>query len=374
MAETSEVVIVGGGIVGCATAYFLAKKGVRATIIEKEEVARFASGFSAGLLNPIHGYQVPGLLEALSLESFRIHLGLAEQVKAETGIDPAFRPSGCIWVMFNEAEAGELLDVFNLAQKYEGFSARWLDAQEVKSIEPRLSPRVMGALCIEGMRQVSSYEYTLALSKAAEKYGATIRRGAVEGLREAGGRVTGVVLEDGEVACEKVLLAMGPWTGQVEGWLGTRVPVEPLKGQILRLELEGPPMKYLFERVGGGYVSYKPDGLVWVGTTEERVGFDDSPTQEARESIMAHAQETMPALSEARVALQTACLRPASEDGLPIIGEVPGRDGVYLSTGAGRKGILLGPAMAQATADLIATGRTDIPIGPFSLGRFLRPA
>jgi glycine oxidase len=165
---------------------------------------------------------------------------------------------------------------------------------------------------------------------------------------------------------------MGPWTGQAGSWLGIPVPVVPLKGQILRLELAGPPLDYALYHSGGGYISSKPDGLTWVGTTEERVGFDDRSTEAARQSIMKGALEVMPVLSEARLALQTACLRPLSEDGLPIIGEVPGWEGVYLSTGAGRKGILLGPAMAQAIADLVTEGHTSLPVEPFSPGRFAR--
>ena len=370
MAEKAEVVIVGGGVVGCATAYFLARKGVKATIIEKEAVGSCASGFAAGLLNPLNGHGIPGPLEHLAQEGFQMHLHLADEIKAETGVDPQFRSLPTIWAVFNEAEAEEVLELFQLAQRLDGFPARWLDGQEVKSLEPRLSPRIIKAMCVEGTRQVESYQYTLALAEAAKKYGATIREGTVQGLRQSNGRVSGVMLEGEEVACEKVVLAMGPWTGQIESWLGIPVPIGPLKGQILRLELTGPPLEHVFYRSGGGYVSSKPDGLIWVGTTEERVGFDDRPTPEARESIMKGAVEIMPVLSEARLALQTACLRPVSEDGLPIIGEVPGWEGVYVATGAGRKGILLGPAMAQAISDLVATGHTNLPIEPFSPGRF----
>ena len=370
MAEKAEVVIVGGGILGCATAYFLARKGVKATIIEKEAVASCASGFSAGLLNPLSGNGIPGPVEPLAKESFRMHLRLPDELKAETGVDPQLQPLSCIWVAFDDAEAEGFTELFQLAKRSEGFPARWLDGHEVRSLEPRVSPRVEKAMHIEGPRQVDSYKYTLALAQAAEKYGATIRNGTIQGLRRANGRVSGVVLSGGEVACEKVVLAMGPWMGQVESWLGFPVPVGPLKGQILRLELAGPPLEHSFYRSGGGYVSYKPDGLTWIGTTEERVGFDDRPTPEARDSIMKRAAETIPDLSQARLSLQTACLRPLSGDGLPIIGEVPGWEGVYLATGTGRKGILLGPAMGQATADLVTTGHTDLPIEPFSPSRF----
>ena len=372
MARAAEVVIVGGGIVGCATAYFLARAGVGTTLIEKEAVGSCASGFAAGLLDPMRGDGVPGPLEPLCLESFRMHLRLADEVFGETGVDPQFRPMASIWTAFSEAESPELPDLFDTAQRLEGFSARWLDGSDLRSLEPRLSPNITRALYVEGLRQVACYEYTLALVKAAERYGATVRHGAVRGLRHSGRRISGIDIGGEEVPCDKVVLAMGPWTGQVGAWLGTPVPVEPLKGQILRLKLAGPPLGHTIYPSGGGYISSKPDGLIWAGTTEEHVGFDDRSTPEARDSIMRDALTVMPTLSGARVALQTACLRPASEDGLPILGAAPGWDGVYLATGAGRKGILLAPAMAQATADLVTTGHTELPIAPFHPDRFTR--
>ena len=372
MAPKAEVVIVGGGVVGCATAYFLAKEGVKATIIERESVAGCASGFAAGLLNPLNGHGIPGPLEPLARESFRLHSHLSDEVKAETGVDPRLRTLSCIWLAVKEEEVEEFRELFRLAQRLEGFPARWLDGDEVRSLEPRVSPDVIKGMCVEGIKQVESYEYTLGLCEAAEKYGATIRHGTVQGIQETEGRVSGVVLAGEVVACEKVVLSMGPWTGQVESWLGIPVPIGPLKGQILRLELAGPPLEHAFYSSGGGYVSSKPDGLIWVGTTEEQVGFDDRPTAEARETIMNRSLELFPILSQARLVLQTACLRPVSTDGMPIIGEVPDWNGVYLATGAGRKGILLGPVMARSIADLITTGRTDLPIQPFSPGRFAK--
>ena len=373
MGEVAEVVIVGGGVVGCATAYLLAKDGVPATLVEREAIGSCASGFAAGLLDPLHGYGIPGPLERLTQESFRMHLSMADELKADAGVDLEYGRLPCLWVALNDAEAQELEEIHQLALRAEGFSTRWLDAEEARSLEPRLSPGVLGAVCVEGMSQVASYEYTLGLAKAAEKYGATIKCGTVKGLRRSNGRVSGVLLAGGEeIATEQVVLAIGPWTEASAEWLGFPVPVGPLKGQILRLDLEGPSLEYVLYRCGGGYVSSKPDGLIWVGTTEERVGFDDCPTMEARESIMRGAVEIMPKLSEARLVRQTACLRPASEDGLPIIGEVPGWQGVYLATGAGRKGILLAPAIARAVSDMITCGHTGLPIEGLSPDRFAK--
>ena len=370
MADTSEVVIVGGGIVGCATAYLLAKAGLKPTLIEKGDVGNCASGFSAGLLNPLHGSGIPGPLEDLARASFRLHSTLAAEVKEQTGIDHQFRPVPSIYLSFDDAQAETARRVLGLADKAEGFVSRWVDGPEVLSIEPRIAPGVVGGAYVEGTVQVDSYQYTHALLQAARDQGADVRCGAVQGLRSSGGRVSAVVLEEDEVSCGSVVLSMGPWSGEAAGWLGRPVPVWPLKGQILRLRLPGPQPPCLLSGPGGEYVSPKPDGTTWIGTTEERVGFDDAPTTEAREAILKDVMELMPAVGEGELVRQTACLRPASDDGMPVLGTVPGWDGVYMATGAERKGILLSAAMARVTADLVCNGSTDLDIRRFSLERF----
>ena len=144
-----------------------------------------------------------------------------------------------------------------------------------------------------------------------------------------------------------LFLAMGPWTGEVEGWLGVPVPVSPLKGQILRMEVEGPPMQCSVH-YNSNYVGPKADGLVWAGTTEERVGFNNEPTEEARETILKEVGAFFPAVTSGKVVRQTACLRPVAPDGLPVIGQVTGWDGVYLSTGGWSQGDYPQPVHGQA--------------------------
>jgi glycine/D-amino acid oxidase-like deaminating enzyme len=123
---------------------------------------------------------------------------------------------------------------------------------------------------------------------------------------------------------------------------------------------------------GGNYATTKEAGLVYLGTTEERVGFDNGTTTEARDSILRFGVGFASVLEQAELVEQTACLRPLSADGLPIIGEAPGVDGVYLATGHGRQGILMSTATGQAMADLIVDGATDcIDLAPFDPARFV---
>lgn len=370
MGKRPEVVVIGAGVVGCATAYFLAKRGVRTTLVERKSVGGCASGFAAGLLNPLNGHGIPGPIEALAQEGFRLHLELADALTDETGIDTQLRPISGIWVAFDDEESRALSELFRLSQRLDGFPARWMDDAEVRSLETRVTPTAFTAMGVEGTRQIDSFRHTQALAQAAEKHGAATMHGELEGLHRSNGKVSAVVVSGETMECEGVVLAMGPWTGMAGSLLGTRVPVGPLKGQILRLKLDGPPLEHAFYDAHGGYVAPKPDGLTWAGTTEEEVGFDDLPTPDAGRSIIRGASRIIPALEGAEWALQTACLRPVTEDGMPIIGEAPGCEGLYLATGAGRKGILLGPTMGRIIADLITSGRTDLPIESFSPARF----
>ncbi len=371
MAENTDVVIIGGGAAGCSVAYYLSLAGVKATVIEREGIGTQASGFSAGGLNPLEGTNIPGPLGSLAIESFRMHRQLWSELQDSTGIDYEGRVIDLVKVAFQDSDLTELeesLRLFNAAQD-DGFSAHWLERQDLLELEPRISPSAIKGLFARGNAALDSYKYTLALATAAEAKGAIFRSGTVQGLRRTGGRVTGVSIGSQEIACGQLVLAAGPWSREAEGWLNISLPVDPLKGEILRLEVPGAPISQDFSG-GGGSLHPKPDGLVWCGTTEEWLGFDKNLSESARQSILRGAVTLMPQMADSVLSLQTACLRPVTPDWLPIIGRAPGWDNVFLTTGAGKKGILLSPAMGKATADLITEGRTSLSIETCNPQRF----
>ena len=372
MVETSEVVIVGGGAAGCAVAYYLAKSGVKSTIIESQGVAAEASGYAAGGLYPLQGTGIPGPLGPFAWESFQMHFKLWEDLKEETGLDFQGRTVSSIRVAFEEADIGDMESTLETVSAAEGFEAHWLDAGEIRDLDPRITPKAVGGLYSRGNGGVDSYQYTVALAEAAKKRGAKFLQGRVCGLEHAGGRVTGVQLEDRMVSCDWVVLAMGPWSRQAEPWLGAYIPVDPLKGEILRLGLAGPPLAYDLSG-GGGSLYAKPDGQVWCGATEEWRGFDRQISESARRSILERAVKLIPELNQAPIVMHTACLRPVTPDGLPIIGQLPGYSNVYLATGAGKKGILLSPGTGQAIGGLVTDGDTQLTIGNFAPQRFCTP-
>jgi glycine/D-amino acid oxidase-like deaminating enzyme len=297
-----------------------------------------------------------------------MHLSLWDELRDSTGIDYEGRMVSLLKLAFEEGELAELRETEEAFNRVEGFKADRLNSQEVVRLEPRISPGVLSGVFASGNAALDSYKYTIALSESAAKLGASVRAGVVQGLERDKRRVTGVMLQDGTITCGHVVLAMGPWARQAEAWLDGYIPVDPLKGEIMRLSMATP----LAQDISGAGASLysKPDGLVWCGGTEEWRGFDRQPSDSARESILQRAIRLIPDLTEASLVQHTACLRPVTPDWLPIIGRMPGWDNVYLATGAGRKGILLSPAMGKAIADLITEDETQLPVSAFGPERF----
>ncbi|MCZ6875531.1 MAG: FAD-dependent oxidoreductase [bacterium] len=371
MTSSRDVVIIGGGIVGVVTAYLLGKAGIKSVIIERDSVGSHASGFAYGGLSPLGGHGIPGPIAETAQEGMRLHREFADRLPEETGVNIEFRLRPSLNLAFTEQEVQHAQAALAWQQQQPGFSVRWLDAAEAKAVEGRIADQVLGAVLIDGTADVEPYRLVLALTRAAENLGVTVRHGNVIGLQRQGERVTGVVLEHGEIACGTVVLAVGPWSADTAAWLNIPVEVRPLKGQILRLHAPGPALQCSIGW-GGNYATTKPDGLLWTGTTEEEAGFNENPTTEGRDQIIASLLNMLPSMTDARLAQHTACLRPLAADENLLLGPVPDWQGVYMATGAGRKGILLGPAMGQAIVDLITQGASKLAIEAFRPDRFAK--
>ena len=365
----SDVVIVGGGIVGMATAYYLARSSVPSVVVERDAIGSHASGFAYGGLSPLTGFGIPGPHAEIAQASMRLHHELAESLVEETGTEIEFRVRSSLALALTETDSRRLQAALPWQQKQPGYTTRWLDAAEARRVEPRISDDALGAVSIDGTADVEPYRLVLALTRASERHGARVQHGRVTGLRRAGGRVTAVMLERSAIECSAVVLAVGPWSGEISAWLDVPIDVHPLKGQILRLQAPGPPVPC---SVGWGhnYATTKPDGLLWAGTTEEHAGFDEEATSAARDQIGAALVTMLPAMADAQIVHQTACLRPVASDGLLVLGPVPGIEGAYVATGGARKGILYGPAMGRAIADLILGDKPKISLEAFAPGRF----
>ena len=337
--HTADVVIVGGGLVGVATAYFLSGEGVECVVVERDGIASHASGYSYAALGTFDEAGMDGAHFDVASLGMRLHRELAESLLDETGVNVELRERPSLSLAFDEEEVvaaqspeGSELDRRSWEEDTQGYDVRWLSTEDAQRVEPRINPAVLGAVYTEGTSDVNAQRLTLALAMGAEQRGARVVRANVTGLSRVGGRVRGVTLNGSEIECDRVVVATGPWSESASDWLGIPIRMQPWKGQILRLRLPGPPIR---ASVGGGdrFASTKPDGLTWVGPTFEDAGIDETTTGWARDEIMTAVTNNVPSLAEGEIVVHTACVRPLSADRKLVLGEVPGTEGAYLATG-----------------------------------------
>ena len=357
--SAKDVVVIGAGIVGSMSSYMLAHRGRSVTMLEADTLGSHASGFAFGGLDPLHGAGLPEPLLDFSLFCFGLHWSIARELQGATGIDPHFRSRDRLYLAFDDDEIQEALANEAWMKEVAAFEVRWVDGYAARRLEPKVHPECAGGLYHTGLASVDAYRLTLATVRAAERFGAQLVLERATGLEFRDGHVEAVTVAGGRIEAGAVLIAMGPWSQEIAGWCGAELPVEPLKGQILRMGYDGPPFNVALN-YRGNYVDTKHDGLVWAGSTEESTGFDASPSSKGRDSILEDLARMAPAVTGARLMQHTACLRPVTPDGIPIVGRLPGWDNLYVATGAGRKGILWSTGMSQVAADLITQGETEV--------------
>ena len=360
----SDVVVIGGGIVGASVCFYAQQRGLRCILVERDGVATHASGFAFGGLHPRVSTDASSGMKRFAQASFDEHWQLAECLTQEFGIHSSWHRRTSIALAFDELEATVLR---NQASSIDS-NLEWLDDSALHSVEPRISHAAIGGLLSADSAEVSTFELTHSLYDVSE---AVIVSGEVVGVVLNGDRVTGVSLQDGTVIeGGSFVFAAGPWSTIVFDWFSLNIRVRPLKGQILRLSVGNQPFEHSFS-TNGNYMSSKTDGLVWVGTTEEDVGMDEAPTEAGRKEILGVFQRMVPSVDEPKVVTQTACLRPISPNGELILGHVSGFSNALVGTGGGRKGILYGPLMGKYLTELIFDSSKSEPWVKFSPDRFL---
>jgi glycine oxidase len=366
-----KISIIGGGIAGCSTAYYLTQDGHDVTLFERDSLASHASGFAQGGLKPVLKGARPDVYRDFSNYSINLHRELVSQLKGEgaNGEYLNFLQKSSIQLVKNVGEAEALRDQYKSQFDDYSLNVRWLGVGELSHIDARISSDVIGGLYSGEAYEVDPYKLTLSLWQMAEQRGAVMVNREVTDIAVNGDRVSGVVTSGETFEADAIVVAAGPWSTSMLAELGVEIPVTPLKGQILRLDAPGPPLKTSMWW-DEDYATSKSDGLLWIGTTEEEVGFDDLTTDAARDRIIGSAVKMLPYLEDAELVQQTACLRPMTPDRMPIIDSALGPDGLVINTGGGRQGIALGPAMGLASAALAVGKDPAMDISAFSVARF----
>ncbi len=371
-----DVLVVGGGVIGCAIAYAAASAGLRVTVIDAERIGAGASGAAAGMLAPQVEAHQPDEFFDFGLAGRAAHARLAPQLLEEAGLDVEFRRTGILRLALEEREA---LDLRGRAlwQQRRGLAAEWLDPQQVALREPAFAgaagQRLVGALWLPEESQVRSPRLVQALATAAIRRGAAFREGLpANALRSNGDRISGVQTSDGVLLAGTVVLAAGAWSGILAATAGVHLPVEPIKGQIIALRgLMHTPRHILWS--GECYVAPKADGQVIVGATEERAGYDRRPTLSGLLQLALGATNLLPELGKLTVETQWSGLRPAVLDRLPVIGWAPDCRNLLLATAHFRNGVLLGPLTGTVVTEMLLNKAPSWDLAPYSPHRLEAP-
>jgi glycine oxidase len=367
----ADVIVVGGGVVGCACAYFLAREGLSVSLLERDGLAAHASGAAAGMLAPICESSGAGPFFEFALQSLEMFPALMAELCDRSRVDPQYVSSGVLRVAGTREEARHLE---RQATRLRAYGLEWLPAAAAREREPQVMPDLHGALWSPKEGHVYSPLLTAAYARAAAQVGARIQCGVpVLGLRREGDRVAGVVTAGGELGAGHVVLCAGVWTRFCAEWLGVRLPLEPVRGQILALDAPQPALRSIVwdEHV---YLVPKLNGSVVAGATEERAGFDCRTTARGVESLLAAAARLVPALGDASFRHSWAGLRPETPDQLPAIGPIPGVEGVTIAAGHFRNGVLLSPGTGRLVADWILTRERPLFARAFLPGRLMEAA
>lgn len=367
----TDVVIVGAGVIGLSIAHELLCRGTCVTLVDPAQPGMGASWASAGVLAPQGARPFHRPYLDLCLSSRDLYADWSARLLDETGIDIEYRTEAGLQVAFDDVESEELDQRYRHQQDL-GLPVERLSGEEVRALEPMLSPETRRGLLFEGMHQVENRRLVQALVAAVRARGGEFRIGdPVIDLIVRRNRAAGVVVPGERIGAERVVVAAGAWSGLLKWIPGAPPPVQPVRGQMVCVDGSGvPPLG----RVIYGTEQYlvpRRDGRVLLGATVERTGFDASVTAGGVSDVIREGLRMAPGLAEAPVVETWAGLRPMSKDGKPILGPA-GLERLVLATGHFRNGILLAPITGRLITDHLEHGAVPAAMAPFLADRFDR--
>jgi D-amino-acid dehydrogenase len=357
--QSYDAVVVGGGIVGTAAAYELGRSGARTLLVDRADAGR-ATAAGAGILSPETAKRDdPGWIE-LVLAAGRHYETLIPQLDPDHG----WARCGILQLATRKTD----LPAWEWVAEH-ATGATEIGADDAHFMVPVLGT-VLRALHHPGAARVDGRMICGALRRGAERHGVDVRAASVDEVRA--GSLAAVVIDGEEVAADAVVIAGGAWTPRLGKQLDVQLPVEPLRGQIAHLGVAEHDTGAwpIVQQVYGHYMVPWSDNRVAVGATVEAAGFSDDVTAGGVNEIMREALRVMPGLASATLGEIRVGLRPTSPDDSPLLGALPGIDNVFVATGHGASGLLLGPVSGKLVADLVQGKEPEVDLAPFSPARF----
>ncbi len=356
-----DYVVVGGGLIGLLTARELRLAGQGVALIERGDIGREASWAGGGILSPLYPWRYPDSVSALAAWSQRAYPALCATLAAETGIDPEWTQSGLLVL-----DAAEIVPATAWTRRHD-VTLRQCNAATLRNLEPALGTAAADVMLLPDIAQVRNPRLLKALVTSLLQLGVTVETGVdVARVTMHAGRVTGVDTSHGHRPAVNVVIAGGAWSSALIQPLGTLLPVEPVRGQMLLLRGRPGAISHII-LAGEQYLIPRRDGRILVGSTLEYVGYDRSTTDEAREALHRFALSCVPELARCPIEAHWAGLRPGSPDGVPFIGAVAQTAGLFINTGHFRNGVVTGPASARLLADIALQRRSAIDPASYAI-------
>lgn len=368
MKGSSDVVVIGGGIIGLTIARALALRGVTdVCLVERGALGTEASFAAAGMLAPQAEADAEDDFFALACRSRDLYPSFAAALLEETGFDVELDTTGTLYLALNKHDQEELQERYNW-QTRAGLSVELLNADEARDLEPAISSSTLGALRFPKDIQVENRRLLNALANSVHKLGPTILTETnVDGLLTEGSRLTGVQTSRGVISCARVVIAAGTWSSFIQHAPRT-VSIEPVRGQMVCLEAKPQLARHVIYSKRG-YLVPRHDGRLLAGSTSEKAGFAKHVTAAGISAILQNAREISPAISALPIVDTWAGLRPCSSDGLPVLGACGEIDGLFYASGHYRNGVLLAPITGELISEAIVADAASHLLVPFLPGR-----
>lgn len=367
----NPIVIIGGGVIGLAIAYELAQRDHPVLILEKSECGGQATGAAAGMLAPYSELvHEPDPLFELAHQSLLLYPGWQAEIKETSGLDFEYNQAGSLYVVFHEADVLALETRLEWQSKW-GVQAEIIDRKQLRNLEPELSDDAVAALYTPAEHHIYAPDYVRALYRACLKLGVQIEEetGDVQ-IGEVGTDGIHLTTESkGDYFAEQAIFACGAWTSFFEQELTVSLPIFPIRGQICAYRQEEEQVHHMVFS-SQGYVLAKGNGTIVCGASEDIAGYDCTVTEQGIKRLMNWSRKLFPFLEKKEPFHSWAGLRPATQDGFPLIGRLRQHPNLIISSGHYRNGILLSPITAKIVADLIDHQPTLVDVEAYNPNRF----
>ncbi|MBI2105050.1 MAG: glycine oxidase ThiO [Candidatus Omnitrophica bacterium] len=365
----ADVIVLGGGIIGCALAEELSRRGRRVVVLERGAIGAEASTAAAGILAAQMDIPQPGPFFELCQRARALYPQWVRHLERRSGLSVGYHGDGILYLAATAPEEAAMEARAGWQRRLGLRVERWT-IREVRRREPAVDGRFRCGWHFPTEAQVDNVRLMQALAVAARKAGVTFReRTAVRRVLVRGGRVAGVATARGRMSAPVVVNCLGSWAN-MGGAFPVPLPVEPARGQMLAFRGSRGLVRHavMSERA---YVVQRRDGRLLVGSTIERAGFEKTLTLEGMHAILAGLRRMSTALASCCFLEAWAGFRPRTPDDLPILGQTP-IEGLYVATGHFRHGILLAPITARVMAGLTTLAeQPSFDLAPFSWKRFL---